>query len=201
MLLHTAFDKFAPAGDDDVDPRPAVCQKAPAGGYVELVDWDGTVLASYHDSDVSGCQHHDALRLPSGNVLYPRYEPRSAAECAAAGCASPEARAADSLVEVNVTSGEVVWTWRIWDHLVQDVNASADNYATSITDHPELLDVNVKGESEGAIYRQRARESERGAAERTAQKESLSPSSGEVGQKMNNGLVSLAPPLARSLTF
>ena len=40
------------------------------------------------------------------------------------------------------TSGQVVWEWHMWDHLIQDQNSSADNYGV-IADHPQLLDINL----------------------------------------------------------
>jgi hypothetical protein len=35
----------------------------------------------------------------------------------------------------------VVWEWHIWDHLIQDVDSSDDNYGV-VADHPELFDIN-----------------------------------------------------------
>src|SRR5262249_10248555 len=56
---------------------------------------------------------------------------------------------ADSLVEVKPTgktTGEVVWEWHAWDHLVQDVDPSKANFG-DVSKHPELIDVNF-GDSE-----------------------------------------------------
>jgi hypothetical protein len=53
----------------------------------------------------------------------------------------------DYLIEVEPTgptSGEIVWEWHVWDHLIQDYNASKDNYGV-VKDHPELLDINHEG--------------------------------------------------------
>src|SRR6185436_19708801 len=38
----------------------------------------------------------------------------------------------------------VVWEWHLWDHLVQDFDATKDNYAP-VGSHPELVDVNFTG--------------------------------------------------------
>ena len=36
----------------------------------------------------------------------------------------------------------IIWKWHFWDHLVQDINMSLDNYG-QISEHPQLLDINV----------------------------------------------------------
>jgi hypothetical protein len=50
----------------------------------------------------------------------------------------------DALVEVKPTgpnSGEVVWEWHIWDHLIQDHDPAKANYG-EVAKHPELVDIN-----------------------------------------------------------
>ena len=39
------------------------------------------------------------------------------------------------------TSGEIVWEWHAWDHLVQDVDRALPNYG-EVSEHPERIDVN-----------------------------------------------------------
>jgi len=39
------------------------------------------------------------------------------------------------------TTGDIVWKWDVWDHLIQDFDASKNNYGT-VGDHPELVDIN-----------------------------------------------------------
>ena len=34
-----------------------------------------------------------------------------------------------------------MWTWSLWDHLVQDYDKAKDNYGR-IVEHPELFDIN-----------------------------------------------------------
>ena len=51
---------------------------------------------------------------------------------------------ADALLEVRPTgpnSGEVVWEWRLWDHLVQEDDSTKANYG-KVAEHPELMDMN-----------------------------------------------------------
>ncbi len=50
----------------------------------------------------------------------------------------------DCILEIHPTgpsSGEVVWEWHAWDHLVQDVDPQKPNFG-DVSEHPELIDVN-----------------------------------------------------------
>jgi hypothetical protein len=50
----------------------------------------------------------------------------------------------DCLVEIKPTgfnTGEVVWEWRSWDHLIQDYDRHKPNYG-QVSDHPERYDAN-----------------------------------------------------------
>jgi hypothetical protein len=50
----------------------------------------------------------------------------------------------DHVIEVEPTGssgGIIVWEWHIWDHLIQDFDATKENYGV-VEDHPELLDIN-----------------------------------------------------------
>src|SRR5262249_22830072 len=92
--------------------------------------------------------HHDVCKLPGGNVLLIVWEIKSAKEAVAAGRRPETVRKRhllpDSLLEVRPTgktSGEVVWEWHLWDHLVQDHDKTKANYG-DVAAHPELIDVN-----------------------------------------------------------
>ena len=47
------------------------------------------------------------------------------------------------------TTGEIVWEWHLWDHLIQDHDRSKPNFG-NVTDHAELVDLNF-GAGEGPI--------------------------------------------------
>jgi hypothetical protein len=57
----------------------------------------------------------------------------------------------DCLVEIQptgMTTGEIVWEWRSWDHLIQDRDKTRPNYG-NVSQHPELFDVNyIHGEED-----------------------------------------------------
>ena len=94
--------------------------------------------------------------LPSGNVLILASEKKTYAEVIAAGfnpalldasIATQGYMLPDYLVEVKPTgssSASVVWEWHIWDHMIQDFDASKSNYGV-VANHPELIDVNGVG--------------------------------------------------------
>jgi hypothetical protein len=124
----------------------------PICGEVQKVDWNGTILWDFVYSTTSYCTHHDICPMPNGNVLLIAYERKSAAEVAAAGCSTFSSEMwPDKIVEVQptgATTGVVVWEWHAWDHLVQNTNASAANYQTSIVNHPELLNINYNAQKD-----------------------------------------------------
>jgi hypothetical protein len=114
-------------------------------GRVQKVAYDGTLLWDFTYSSSTYCLHHDICPLPNGNVLLISYDVRTAAEATQAGCSQSISIRSEKIMEVQptgATTGTVVWEWKLWDHLVQNVNAAKDNYATSVLDHPELLNIN-----------------------------------------------------------
>ena len=53
----------------------------------------------------------------------------------------------DSIVEIKPTlpsGGTVVWSWHVWDHLIQEYSSSQSNYGDPAA-HPELIDPNGGG--------------------------------------------------------
>ncbi len=121
---------------------------AGAGGGVQIFDWDGNVVWDYVYWSDTYLQHHDIEPMPNGNVLILAWEYKTVAEAVAAG--RNPALLDDTLlwpehiVEVKPTgptTGEIVWEWHLWDHLIQDFDPLADNYGV-VEDHPELMDLN-----------------------------------------------------------
>lgn len=117
----------------------------PICGQVQKVDWNGTLIWDYVYSTTNYCSHHDICAMPNGNVLLIAYERKTATEVAAAGCSQSIEMWPDKIVEIQptgATTGTVVWEWHAWDHLVQNVDPNKANYQASISDHPELLNIN-----------------------------------------------------------
>lgn len=116
------------------------------GGILEKYDWDGFLLWSYKISDSEQCQHHDAIQLPNGNVVAIVWEYHTKADAQANGRVTLGNKMwSEKIVEiqpVGTDSGIIVWQWRAWDHLVQDVDSTKPNYGV-VAEHPELLDINL----------------------------------------------------------
>ncbi|HWE37390.1 MAG TPA: aryl-sulfate sulfotransferase [Isosphaeraceae bacterium] len=116
-------------------------------GRVQEYTWDGELVWDYTIFDDKHLFHHDVIKLPNGNYLFIVWEKKMADESIAAGRKKELVSKyvlSDSLVEVKPTgkaTGEVVWEWHLWDHLIQDVDPSKPNYGV-VADHPELVDIN-----------------------------------------------------------
>jgi hypothetical protein len=116
----------------------------PISGEVQKVDWNGNVLWDFVYSTQDYCAHHDIHAMPNGNVLLISYERKTAAEAVQAGSAISIEMWPDKIVEIQpsgATGGTVVWEWHVWDHLIQDHDASKSNYGV-VKNHPELLNIN-----------------------------------------------------------
>jgi len=123
------------------------------GGKVERIAWNGSLMWSYEYSSSTYISHHDIEPLPNGNILMIAWEDKTDAEAQQAGRNPAIASDApggsngvwpDKIVEIQpngTTGGDVVWSWHAWDHLIQDYDASKDNFGI-VAEHPELLDLN-----------------------------------------------------------
>ena len=123
------------------------------GGRIQEFTWDGQVVWDFKFYSAKQLPHHNMTRLPNGNVLLIVWDRKTAEEAIAAG-RRPEMTGdrhflPDSLVEIKPTgkaTGEVVWEWHLWDHLVQDFDQSKANFG-NVGEHPELVNINY-GEDE-----------------------------------------------------
>lgn len=119
-----------------------------AGGRIQEFNWDGDLVWDFSITSLDRDNfqpHHDICQMPNGNVLVIAYEIKTAEDSEAVGRPTQGGEVqADCVLEIKPTgknSGEVVWEWHAWDHLIQDVNESRPNYG-DVTEHPELIDVN-----------------------------------------------------------
>ena len=117
------------------------------GGIIQKIDWNGNVTWSYTVSDATKCQHHDVKALPNGNVLIIAWELKTNTQAIAAGRNSASVPAtvwSEQILEVQpsgISGGTIVWEWHLWDHLVQDYDASKTNFG-SVASNPKLININ-----------------------------------------------------------
>jgi hypothetical protein len=119
-----------------------------AGGGVQKVQWDGSLVWDFRYNTNGNLAHHDIKPLPNGNVIMIAWETKTSAQAIAAGRnpnhISGNIFMPDHVIEVKPTgptSGDIVWEWHTWDHLVQDFDPTKGNYGV-VGDHPELIDIN-----------------------------------------------------------
>ena len=120
------------------------------GGAIEKLDWNSNVLWSYQISTLSECSHHDIKPLPNGNILVIVWELKTNADEIAAGRDTTWLANnlwSEKIIELQPTgtnTANIVWEWHVWDHLVQDFDASKNNYGV-VSTHPELINLNYPG--------------------------------------------------------
>jgi hypothetical protein len=121
------------------------------GGRIQEFTWDGEIVWDFKFGDDNRFPHHDITRLPNGNILMIAWDRKTSKEAIAAGRRKESVGTyllPDSIVEIKKTgktTGEVVWEWRLWDHLVQEHDPSKANFG-KVAEHPELVDINYTGE-------------------------------------------------------
>lgn len=118
-----------------------------SGGIIEKFNWNGELTWTYTLSDNDNCQHHDIAILPNGNVLVIVWDRYTANEAKSKGKNTNYANSylwSEKIVElqpVGNNSANIVWEWKLWDHLVQDFDNTKPNFGV-VGDHPELVDLN-----------------------------------------------------------
>ena len=131
-----------------------------AGGQINEYDWDGNLVWTYDYAGAKYCSHHDIEVLPNGNYLIIAWEEKTEAEAIQAGRDPSTVPSGglwpDHIIEVTPnyvakSGGTIVWEWYAWDHLIQDYDATKDNYGV-VADHPELIDINYAKSGMGGTY-------------------------------------------------
>jgi hypothetical protein len=129
-------------------PNPPWSVGPAIGGRVQEFTWDGELVWDFTYFTEKSVPHHDYTKLPNGNVMLIMIERKTAEEAIAAGRVPSTVEGGDmsldALVEIKPTgktTGEVVWEWHMWDHLIQDYDPTKANFG-DVAAHPELADIN-----------------------------------------------------------
>jgi hypothetical protein len=124
------------------------------GGKIQEFNWNGELVWDFTFCNAKQVPHHDITKLPNGNVLMIVWETKTFSETFAAGRMPQLSDSGpfrlDCIIEIKPTgktTGDVVWEWHVWDHVIQDHDSSKANYG-DVAKHPERIDLNF-GEGEG----------------------------------------------------
>lgn len=121
------------------------------GGRIEEYNWNDSLVWFMNYSTSTYMQHHDIKKLPNGNIIMLVVEKKMLADVEAAGFDltkfQPDVQQKgfilpDCIIEVDPTypsGGTVVWEWHVWDHLIQNHDATKLNFGDPSA-HPELVD-------------------------------------------------------------
>ncbi|MAO71075.1 MAG: hypothetical protein CMD02_01020 [Flavobacteriales bacterium] len=125
-----------------------VLNGAAAGGRVQEISPDGTIVWDYIYSSSEHLSHHD-ITLIGDNVLLTAWEVKTQSELIAKGYTGNignNGKWPTHFIELQDDgngSATIVWEWHIWDHLCQDVDPNKPNYVNNISDSPQLIDINM----------------------------------------------------------
>ena len=119
----------------------------PNGGLFQKIDWNGNIIWEWSIPTEICSPHHDIAILPNGNILAICSETKTQEQAQLAGIEDINGpMTLDMIIEVQPlenNQAEVVWEWRFWDHLIQDIGPQYTIPYGNISEHPELLDINV----------------------------------------------------------
>jgi hypothetical protein len=110
-------------------------------GGIEIVDSIGEEVLEINICSDSLMSHHHFEVLPNGNILVLAVEVIDSVDVINSGSLINEKRYAETILEIDRESLDVVWEWRSWDHIIQDVSSEYPNYGV-IADHPERININ-----------------------------------------------------------
>lgn len=129
-----------------------ISQNYPVEGALAEFTWDGALVWEYEFRDARRRQHHGIDILPNGNILALVWDYHHLDEAVARGL-HPDIVASsfeeidsflpDTILEINRASGEIVWEWQSWDHLVQDTDENLPSFG-SPSAHPQRLNINYE---------------------------------------------------------
>ena len=123
-----------------------------SAGIIEILDWDSNLVWSQTLATESYFSHHDIEQLPHGHILVIVWEAKTAGEAMALGrtSVSGDSLWGDAVYEIcrassenDCIDGELVWSWSVWDHVIQDVDSSiVATYVTDISEHTDKVNLN-----------------------------------------------------------
>jgi hypothetical protein len=118
------------------------------GGIVERISADNANEWRFTLFSDTFMPHHDVEMLPNGNVLMILWEYKTPEEAIQAGIdptlITDNGLWVDAVFEVQPVGnngGNIVWEWHAWNHLVQDIDPTKDNFGI-LSENPGKLNIN-----------------------------------------------------------
>ena len=126
------------------------------GAVIEGRTWDNEVQWNYALNDSTGRLHHDFALTNAGTVLAIAWERIDSITAVEAG-RNPELLEdgelwSERIIELmpNESGGaDIIWEWRVWDHLVQDFDSTKANFGDPAL-APDRVDINFGTPSSAA---------------------------------------------------
>ena len=152
--LLTAAEGYSGSAGDVLDFMNGSSPSGATG--LEEVNWSGSVVWSYTNTRSNYYLHHDFERIYDPDLgeyttIFIANKDYTYAQCVAAGAnpsTTPSTGAQmDTITEVD-QSGNIVWEWDFFDHLIQDQYPTEGNYAgtgETPANYPGKLDIDLPG--------------------------------------------------------
>lgn len=122
-------------------PNGNVMYISNGGRFVGEQDWEGNEVVRI---TIPGTirPHYEVVKLPNGNYLMVGRRPRLYSEFEELGWDENWGTPfqSDVVIEVDATTGAIVWEWDIFDHLIQEQFPMGIAYGV-VADHPELVNM------------------------------------------------------------
>ena len=134
-------------------------------GQISEYDWYGNLIWRYVINEDNEISHHWISRTSKGTTLVMVWERISYDDAVDAGRDPSTLNNSDCRNSVNPGPGRYIcdlwpdkiveldssnpadvkeiWTWRAWDHMVQDFDPEKDNYG-NVADNPDKIDINFR---------------------------------------------------------
>ena len=119
-------------------------------GSIREYTWDNEFVWEIDLVDTEIYQHHGLDIMPNGNILAILWDYHSLDDALAMGLdpalvdiefKDHPYLLPDRIIEIDRATGEWVWQWNAWDHLVQARDPDLPNYG-AVAEHPQRIDIN-----------------------------------------------------------